>query len=260
MKIDRSKGFFNAKKVSDKKAAIDIYGDIVDDKYTESETSAISFRDALNELGDVKEIDVTINSPGGSVFSGINIFNQIVNHPAHVTVNISGLAASIASVIAMAADTVKISSNSMLMIHEVWAPFVGNHRDMKKFAEDLEKINQTVFNSYLSKNPELDHDELKTMMANETWLTAQEALNLGLVDEVTGANKAVARISKEMEGHFKNMPNLNNEEPKQEVTAEEVVGLLEEIKSDLKTLLEKAEGAPKKEESETPNNFMKLFK
>ena len=117
---------------------MDIYGEIVDDKLTDSETSAVSFRDALKEFGDVKEIEITINSSRFSIFR-INIANQIANHPAHITVNVSGVAASIASVIAVAADTVKMESNSMMMIHEVWAPFMGNHSEMRKFADDLEK-------------------------------------------------------------------------------------------------------------------------
>ncbi|WNM55252.1 head maturation protease [Staphylococcus phage S-CoN_Ph26] len=91
MKIDRTKGFFNAKKESDNKAIMDIYGEIVDDKLNASETSAVSFRDALKDFGNVKEIEITINSSGGSVFSGINIANQIANHPAHITVNVSGI-------------------------------------------------------------------------------------------------------------------------------------------------------------------------
>ncbi|MGD3158256.1 head maturation protease, ClpP-related [Staphylococcus cohnii] len=281
MKIDRTKGFFNAKKESDKKAVMDIYGEIVDDKLMDSETSAVSFRDALNEFGEVEEIEITINSPGGSVFSGINIANQISNHPAHVTVNVSGVAASIASVIAVAADTVKMASNSMLMIHEVWAPFMGNHSEMRKFADDLEKINTTVFNSYISKNPDIDHALLKDMMSKETWLTSDECLELGLIDEITDANKAAAKISPEMEAHFKNMPMLGgetfmaryrNEDPQQtnqqpkassEITVEDVMDKLEEILAEIKKVSDKdGEGSePKKPEPNDPpqNSFARLF-
>lgn len=283
MKIDRTKGFFNAKKESDKKAVMDIYGEIVDDKLMDSETSAVSFRDALNEFGDVEEIEITVNSPGGSVFSGINIANQISNHPAHITVNVSGVAASIASVIAVAADTVKMASNSMLMIHEVWAPFMGNHSEMRKFADDLEKINTTVFNSYISKNPDIDHALLKDMMAQETWLTSDECLELGLIDEITDANKAAAKISPEMEAHFKNMPMLGgetfmsryrNEDPQQptqpqapkkqgeEVTVEDVMDKLEEILEEVKKGNE-GEGDKEPKEPKQPeppqNSFARLF-
>ncbi|TRL69772.1 head maturation protease, ClpP-related [Staphylococcus haemolyticus] len=275
MKIDRTKGFFNAKKESDTKAVMDIYGEIVDDKLTDSETSAVSFRDALKEFGDVKEIEITINSSGGSVFSGINIANQIANHPAHITVNVSGVAASIASVIAVAADTVKMESNSMMMIHEVWAPFMGNHSEMRKFADDLEKINTTVFNSYLNKNPDIDHAILKDMMAKETWLTSEECLELGLIDEITEANRVSAKISPEMEARFKNMPVLGGEkfmaryrnedtqQPKVEsdITAEDVMDKLEEILAEIKKVNDKDAKEYVKESEDKPaeNSFARLF-
>lgn len=275
MKIDRTKGFFNAKKESDTKAVMDIYGEIVDDKLTDSETSAVSFRDALKEFGDVKEIEITINSSGGSVFSGINIANQIANHPAHITVNVSGVAASIASVIAVAADTVKMESNSMMMIHEVWAPFMGNHSEMRKFADDLEKINTTVFNSYLNKNPDIDHAILKDMMAKETWLTSEECLELGLIDEITEANRVSAKISPEMEARFKNMPVLGGEkfmaryrnedtqQPKVEsdITAEDVMDKLEEILAEIKKVNDKDAKEYVKESEGKPaeNSFARLF-
>lgn len=276
MKIDRTKGFFNAKKESDSKAVMDIYGEIVDDKLTDSETSAVSFRDALKEFGDVKEIEITVNSSGGSVFSGINIANQIANHPAHITVNVSGVAASIASVIAVAADTVKMESNSMMMIHEVWAPFMGNHSEMRKFADDLEKINTTVFNSYLNKNPDIDHALLKDMMSKETWLTSKECLELGLIDEITAANKAAAKISPEMEARFKNMPDLGgekfmaryrnedpNQQPKQpsEITAEDMMDKLEEILAEVKKINDKDSKEYVKESDNKPaeNSFARLF-
>lgn len=275
MKIDRTKGFFNAKKESDTKAVMDIYGEIVDDKLTDSETSAVSFRDALKEFGDVKEIEITINSSGGSVFSGINIANQIANHPAHITVNVSGVAASIASVIAVAADTVKMESNSMMMIHEVWAPFMGNHSEMRKFADDLEKINTTVFNSYLNKNPDIDHAILKDMMAKETWLTSEECLELGLIDEITEANRVSAKISPEMEARFKNMPALGGEkimaryrnegtpEPQtQNITVEDVMDKLDEILEAVKNIDSKKDDDKdsKTTETEQPqNSFARLF-
>lgn len=277
MKIDRTKGFFNAKKESDNKAIMDIYGEIVDDKLNASETSAVSFRDALKDFGNVKEIEITINSSGGSVFSGINIANQIANHPAHITVNVSGIAASIASVIAVAADNVKMESNSMMMIHEVWAPFMGNHSEMRKFADDLEKINTTVFNSYLNKNPDLDHALLKDMMAKETWLTSDECLELGLIDEITEANKASAKISPEMEARFKNMPDLGGEkfmaryrnedpqapqEPKKQsdITVEDVMDKLEEILAEVKKINDKGSEESKQTESKpAENSFARLF-
>lgn len=270
MKIDRSKGFFNAKKQSESKAQIDIFGEIVDDKYADSETSAISFRDALKDIGEVSDIEININSPGGSVFSGIAIYNMLKNHDAKITVNILGVAGSISSVIAMAGDKVVMPSNAFLMVHEVWSPFIGNSKEMRKFADDLEQINKSVFNSYIEKSPDIDQELLAKMMEDETWLDANQAYELGLVDEVAKASKTAAKISPEMEVQFKNMPKFKNEEPtvetpketKQEVTVDDVMSILEEIKSDVKAIREESKKSSESdtEQPKAPNNsFARLF-
>lgn len=207
MQIDKSKGFFNVIKTGPSKASIDMYGEIVDEKMNDVETSAVSFKQALKDLGDVKDITLNINSPGGSVFSGISIYNMIKSHDANITANIQGLAASVATVIAMAADKVIMPSNSMFMIHNAWTLAIGNAKDLRKQADDLEKINATIFNSYVAKNPDIDHALLQNMMDEETWLTAQECKDLGLIDEIQNATPIAAKISPEMEAQFKNMPN-----------------------------------------------------
>jgi ATP-dependent Clp protease protease subunit len=207
MKVDRNKGFFNVMKTSEKKASIDMYGEIVDEQFDDVETSAVSFKQALKDLGDVEEIDLNINSPGGSVFSGITIYNMIKNHPAKITAHIQGLAASIATCIAMGADKVVMPANAMMMIHNAWTLAMGNSNDLRKQADDLDKINQTVFQSYVDKNPDIDHALLQKMMDEETWLTADECKNLGIIDEIGSSSKVAAKISPEMEAKFKNMPN-----------------------------------------------------
>lgn len=207
MKVDRNKGFFNVMKTSEKKASIDMYGEIVDEQFDDVETSAVSFKQALKDLGDVEEIDLNINSPGGSVFSGITIYNMIKNHPAKITAHIQGLAASIATCIAMGADKVVMPANAMMMIHNAWTLAMGNSNDLRKQAHDLDKINQTVFQSYVDKNPDIDHALLQKMMDEETWLTADECKNLGIIDEIGSSSKVAAKISPEMEAKFKNMPN-----------------------------------------------------
>lgn len=121
---------------------------------------------------------------------------MLKTHKAHVTIKVDGLAASIASVIAMAGDKVVMPRNAMMMIHNAWTMGVGDARDLRKQADDLDKINNVVIESYMDKNPELDVDELKDMMNEETWLSAQEAYELGLIDEIAEANKAAANITK----------------------------------------------------------------
>ncbi|PIS62236.1 Clp protease [Corynebacterium striatum] len=228
MKIDREKGFFNVIKTSERKASIDMYGEIVDEKFDDVETSAVSFKQALKDLGDVEEIDININSPGGSVFSGIAIYNQIKNHPAKITAHIQGLAASIATCIAMGADKVVMPANAMMMIHNAWTLAMGNSNDLRKQADDLDKINQTVFQSYVDKNPDIDHALLRQYMDEETWLTASECKELGLIDEIGNASNIAAKISPEMEAKFKNMPNefkyynIDDPKPNEEETNEKL--------------------------------------
>ncbi|MCE4960583.1 head maturation protease, ClpP-related [Staphylococcus chromogenes] len=271
-----NKQYFNIAKINDSVGEIDIYGEIIDESWrmSDAETSAPSFKDALKELKDVKQITVNINSGGGDVFSGVAIHNMLKSHKAHVTVKIDGLAASIASVIAMAGDKVIIPRNAMLMIHNAWTFAVGNANDLRKQAEDLEKVNSVVINSYLDKNPDIDEDKLRSLMDEETWLTAQEAKDLGLVDEIAEPNKAAANITKNQIERYDNVPQkFKNEEPtvetpketKQEVTADDVMSALDEIKSDVKAILEHVskDETPKEDEeidaSQAQNSFARLF-
>ncbi|UXS76363.1 head maturation protease, ClpP-related [Staphylococcus chromogenes] len=271
-----NKQYFNIAKINDSIGEIDIYGEIIDESWrmSDTETSAPSFKDALKELKDVKQITVNINSGGGDVFSGVAIHNMLKSHKAHVTVKIDGLAASIASVIAMAGDKVVIPRNAMLMIHNAWTFAVGNASDLRKQAEDLEKINSVVINSYLDKNPDIDEDELRSLMDEETWLTAQEAKDFGLVDEIAEPNKAAANITKSQIERYDNVPSkFKNEEStvetpketKQEVTADDVMSALDEIKSDVKAILEHVSKneTPKEDEeidaSQAQNSFARLF-
>ncbi|WP_436863673.1 head maturation protease, ClpP-related [Mammaliicoccus sciuri] len=205
--------FFNVIELPNNEARIDIYGEVVPDDWRASDvdTSAVSFRNAIKDLGEVETLNVHINSPGGSVYDGVAIFNMLRQHKASVTVHIDGLAASIASVIAMSGDKVVMPSNSMMMIHNAMSVSIGNANDMRKMADDLEKINESVINSYIAKNPELDREYLKALMDDETWLTASEAYELGLVDVIDEPVAAVASIDKEQVNRFKNVPKMLKE-------------------------------------------------
>lgn len=264
-----NKQYFNVTKINNDIGEIDIYGEIVDTALFDDDTSATSFKDALKELKQVKNINVNLNSGGGDVFTGVAIHNMLKTHKAHVTIKIDGLAASIASVIAMAGDKVVMPRNAMMMIHNAWTMGVGDARDLRKQADDLDKINNVVIESYTDKNPELDVDELKDMMNDETWLSAQEAYELGLIDEIAEANKAAANITKNQIERYDNVPrkfrNEGEPKPPEEITVEDVMATLEEIKSDVKAIREKMEkdnekpSNPGKEEEPPNNSFAKLF-
>ncbi len=167
-----------------------IYGDVQGDGYDwwtdqtiESETSANHFREELAKYPNVTQINVYINSYGGSVFEGTAIYNQLRRHPAHKTVYIDGFACSVASVIAMAGDEVVMPRNAMMMIHRAIMGAWGNSDELRKAADDLDVINRGNRQAYLQKAGEkLSEEELVAMLDAETWLTAEDCLRLGLAD------------------------------------------------------------------------------
>lgn len=179
------KPYFRMKATNNDVADVFIDGEIVSDKWTDSEVSAHSFRDALKDLGPRKQINLHLNSPGGSVFDGIAINNMLKQNSANVNVYIDGLAASIASVIAMSGDTIFMPSNAMMMIHNPSSGVWGNAEEMRKMADTLDSVGEASITTYLQKaGDKLDRDTLVQLMHDETWLTAQEAVDYGLADEV----------------------------------------------------------------------------
>lgn len=188
-------------------ANIYIDGEIVTDDWEDSDTSASGFRDALKEIGNVKKINLHINSPGGSVFEGIAIFNMLKNSKAKINVYIDGLAASIASVIAMAGDKIYMPANSMLMIHNPWVWCQGNADELRKQANDLDKIGSLSVQTYVDRSKgKTDAKEIQDLMNEETWLTAQEAVELGLADEVIQSNNMAASIALDDSKRYHNVP------------------------------------------------------
>lgn len=132
-------------------------------------------------------IEVEINSGGGSVFAGSEIYTALKNHKGQVNVSIVGLAASVASVIAMAGKTVKMSPTAQFMMHNVSAQGEGDYRDMQHMADILKTANETIASSYILKTGK-SKDEILAMMDKETWLTAEKAKEYGFIDEVMFTN------------------------------------------------------------------------
>lgn len=198
-------------------AEINIYGEIVSSGWEwEADTSAHTFQQDLSALGEVNVINLHINSPGGSVFEGIAIYQMLVQHKAKVVVHIDGLAASIASVIAMAGDVIKMPNNAMLMVHNPWTYCVGNANDLRKQADDLDKISLSMKESYLNKTKDkLSEDKLKELLDNETWLSASEAIQYGLADELLEENRMAACISDKLFASYKNVPQQLTEKTKE---------------------------------------------
>ena len=165
-------------------AEIWIYEQIGEDFWDGSGITAKGFQKELAEIK-ASQIDLHINSPGGLVFDGITIYNLLKNHPANVTTYIDGLAASIASVIALAGDKVVMAENALFMIHKASGMVMGTSDDMRDFAEKLDKVNGSIATTYQTKTKK-EEAEINDLMAAETWMTATEALDFGFVDEIAG--------------------------------------------------------------------------
>ena len=194
------------KALNDGKAEIFIYSDIGYDWWEDKSTAQL-FAEELKNLGDVTSIDLHINSNGGDVFDGQAIHTLIKNHKGFVTAYIDGLAASIATVIAMGADKVIMPKNAMMMIHNAWTGLYGNANDLRKMADDLDHINDTIVHTYLVKvKDKTDEATIRDLMNKESWLNAEECLSLGLCDEVSEPVKMAACLTKEQAHKFKNAP------------------------------------------------------
>jgi ATP-dependent protease ClpP protease subunit len=177
-----------------KAAEVFIYGDIGDSWYGEGITAKQFVKD-LNAL-DVDSLTVRINSGGGSVPDGLAIFNALRRHKAGVITTIDGMAASIASLIAMAGDTVQIADNAMVMLHAPWSGVSGNSKEMRDRADMLDKWAESMATSYV-RDGGLDFDAALALLTDgvDHWYSADEALALGLVTEVVDAIPLAASLN-----------------------------------------------------------------
>lgn len=138
-----------------------------------------------------KTIHLRINSPGGSVFGARAMEQALREHPANIVVHIDGLAASAASFVAMAGDSIVMGKGAMMMIHNAWTIAIGNAQDMSKAADLLSKIDGTLVQTYADRaGDKASAQQIADWMAAETWLTAQEAIDAGLADELAATSSA----------------------------------------------------------------------
>jgi ATP-dependent Clp endopeptidase proteolytic subunit ClpP len=154
---------------------------------------AKTFLDELKALGSIAELTVRINSPGGSVFDGVAIYNALKRHDAAITVWIDGIAASIASMIAMAGGEVVMPENAMLMLHDPSGLVAGTASDMRGAAKALDRMKAGMVAAYRDKSGR-DNAEIEALMQAETWLSAPEALGLGLADRVEAPVRMAAHF------------------------------------------------------------------
>lgn len=145
----------------------------------------VGAKEFIIELNAIKspKIDMHINSPGGEVFDGAAIYNAVRRHPASVTSFVDGIAASIASVIALAGDRVIMAGNAIYMMHNPSGLVIGTSEDMRKTADILDKVRETMVGAYVGKSGK-GETEIKALLDGETWMNADEALAAGFADEI----------------------------------------------------------------------------
>ena len=177
----RNKTIWNIVKNDDKNAELMLYGDIAESFWGDT-ISAKEVTEYLADL-DVENINVYINSNGGVVDTAIAINNALRRHKAKVTVNIDGIAASAATLITCAGDTVRMPKNALFMIHNSLTIAMGDSEEMRKQADVLEKYKNSITETYLQK-VNIDKEKLSELMDNESWLSAEEALKYGFIDEI----------------------------------------------------------------------------
>lgn len=167
--------------------------------------TAQQFARDLKALGDLSKINLHIHSPGGDVFEGTAIYNLLRTHPATVDVYIDGLAASMGSVIAMAGDTIYMPENAMMMVHKPWGIQGGDADDMRRYADLLDKVEDTLVIAYANKTGK-SPDDIKALLKEETWMNGREAVAAGFADQLTEPLQAAAHLSSKRMQEFAHMP------------------------------------------------------
>ena len=199
--------FLMIKNQTDTTADLYFYGDIVSNwwgAWDDTDQYPEAIRDFLKGQ-EGKDLNIYINSGGGSVFAGMAIYNMLKRHKGHKTVYVDGLAASIASIIALAGDKIIIPSNAFLMIHKPWSWGMGNSNDFRKMADDLDAIQKGIMNVYEDNLVDgVEMAEIEKMVDEETWLNGNEASKYFSKIEVSEENNAAACAS----DYFKNYKNI----------------------------------------------------
>lgn len=243
---------------------IEIKGPIVPSDYQEvydywglEATSPSKVMKQLSEVDTTEDINVVINSTGGDVWSGSEIYTSLKEHQGHVTVKIVGIAASAASFIACAGDTVKMSPTGQFMIHNAAFINQGDHQAMRKGAEVLQVTDDSIRNAYKLKT-HLDDEQLIEMMNKETWLNARQAKECGFVDEVmfddnlslvaTAGNMLSADVIESMRQKMK----ADKETPEVRLSEEQV----QEIVNETIKQLNKKEEKPRMEQTSPLSKFL----
>jgi ATP-dependent Clp protease protease subunit len=209
------KKFFAFKNKDESNTELNIYGDIVSMKWFENDVTHYDFADELAQVT-TPNLTVRINSYGGEVSQGLGIYNLLREWKGHVTTICDGFACSAASVVFVAGKTRVMPKTSLLMIHNAWTIASGDSEDFKKMAEDLAKINEPIIQSYCDATG-LPVSKIQKMMNEETWLTAEEAFEMGFATKIQEESAKASLESSILFGLVEKLKNVEKQlNPKQE--------------------------------------------
>lgn len=230
------------------------YYDWWTDEYVESETSANYFKEELAKYPDAKIIKIYVNSNGGDVMEAMAIRNQLKRHPAQKIGYVDGFACSAASFILTGCDKVIMYSNTMQMLHNMYTWAVGNYKELRKAAEDLEQISIGNRQAYLEKaNGKMTEEQIIEILDNETWLTAKQCLELGLADEIVAEEKDLTEAQQMVQ-------KLNKTFEQQINYSKALVALKQNLKIEPIPPNPKQDPEPKPKENKTKKFMAALFR
>lgn len=224
-------------------ADITIFGDITSWPWMDSDVSAYMLSNQIAGL-EVDTINVHISSYGGEVAEGLAIYNSLKQHKAKIRTYCDGFACSIASVIFMAGDERIMSNASLLMVHNPWTYTEGNAQELRKTADDLDKMSQASVNAYM-EHVSISEEEVRQLLDNETWLDSREALDYGFATSAAGT-QTQAKYSQSVRMHIVQMI-LRQQAGTQGFAPEQMLGNPEQDKETEKTLMKIFKGMSQKE-------------
>lgn len=202
---------YSIKAKGNAEAEIFLYGDVGGGGWFSDGVTAKQFADDLKAAGKVDTIHLRINSYGGDVFDGLAIYRQLVDHKAKVIAHVDGIAASIASIIAMSADEIEISESGFLMIHDAWGVAIGTADDMRTTAGLLDVTTASLTEVYVSRTRN-STERVREWMVAETWFTGAEAVEHGFADRMA-ANMRVAAKFDPSRHKFRHAPAALSDAP-----------------------------------------------
>ena len=246
--LDRWNPGIRAAAESDEDRTISVYDVIGYDYWTGEGVTAKRVASALRHLGS-GPVTVNVNSPGGDMFEGLAIYNLLREHKGEVTVKVLGLAASAASIIAMAGDTVQIARAGFLMIHNAWVIAMGNRNDLREYADTIEPFDRAMADIYAARTGD-EQAAMAKLMDAETWIGGSDAIDRGFADELLPSDQVEQKSGKASASAVRRMESALRASG---MPKSEAMRLISEFKSGLGDPAGSGEGDPTERISGSPD-------